>query len=80
MRHGEAVVDVIDDGPGIPEAVQPRVFDAFFSTKTVGEGTGLGLARRIVRNRHQGDLRFESRPGYTCFEVRLPLGQPDSPA
>jgi len=74
-NRGEAVVDVIDDGPGIPPEVQPRIFDPFFTTKGVGEGSGLGLdiARRIVKARHKGEIRFESKPGETCFEVKLPL-------
>lgn len=69
------VVDVIDDGPGIPRALQPRVFDPFFTTKGVGQGTGLGLsvAHRIVASMHRGELTFASEPGRTCFRVRLPI-------
>jgi signal transduction histidine kinase len=79
--RNDAVVDVIDDGPGIPADVQPRIFDPFFTTKGVGEGSGLGLdiARRIVKTRHKGEIRFESKPGETCFEVKLPLSG-NSPA
>ena len=67
-------VEVADDGPGIPPEVQPRVFDPFFTTKPVGEGTGLGLdiAQRLVL-RHHGELRLESEPGSTRFQVMLPL-------
>jgi signal transduction histidine kinase len=74
-NRDSAVVDVVDDGPGIPLEVQPRIFDPFFTTQGVGEGSGLGLgiARRIVRTRHKGEIRFESRAGETCFEVTLPL-------
>ncbi len=75
-RQGERVsVEVGDDGPGIPDDLQARVFDAFFTTKPVGQGTGLGLdiARRIVI-RHHGELRLRSRPGDTRFEVLLPVG------
>jgi signal transduction histidine kinase len=74
-RRDDAVVQIVDDGPGIPPDIQPRIFDAFYSTKPVGQGTGLGLdiARRIVHTRHKGDLSFESRPGFTCFEVCLPI-------
>jgi signal transduction histidine kinase len=70
---GEVVVAVEDDGPGIPEAVQPRLFEPFFTTKTVGQGTGLGLdiARRIIEA-HRGTLGFTSEPGRTRFTVRLP--------
>jgi len=69
-----AVVRVIDDGPGVPAEVLPRIFEPFFTTKPKGEGTGLGLgiARQIVA-KHGGEMRCESMPGRTCFEVRLPL-------
>ena len=67
-------VEVADNGPGIPEEAQSRVFDAFFTTKPVGEGTGLGLdiARRLVL-RHHGEMRLHSEPGSTRFQVMLPL-------
>ena len=70
------MVEVRDNGPGIPEHVRPHLFEPFFTTKPVGEGTGLGLdtALRIVR-KHRGNIRFETKPGDTCFQVRLPLGQ-----
>jgi signal transduction histidine kinase len=68
------VVEIIDNGPGIPDAVQPHLFEPFFTTKGVGEGTGIGLdtVYRIVRG-HHGEVSFESRPGRTSFQVRLPL-------
>jgi signal transduction histidine kinase len=77
-RDGDcAVVEVSDDGVGIPAEVRERIFDPFFTTKDVGFGTGLGLAtaRRIVVDRHDGSLTVESRPGCTTFSVRLPLEQ-----
>jgi signal transduction histidine kinase len=67
------LIEVADDGPGIPADVQPRVFDAFFTTKPVGHGPGLGLdvaQRIVVRNR--GELRLQSQPGDTRFQVLLP--------
>ena len=69
------VVEIADNGPGIPEDVQPRIFDPFFTTKDVGQGTGLGLdvARRIVTERCEGEIGFQSEPGNTRFWVRLPL-------
>jgi signal transduction histidine kinase len=72
-----AVVEIADDGPGIPEELAGRIFDPFFTTKDVGQGTGLGLAtaRRIVVERHDGSLTLDSRPGRTVFRVRLPFSQ-----
>jgi len=72
---GMAQVDVEDSGPGIPTALQNRIFEPFFTTKSVGEGTGLGLdiSYRIVVARHGGSLTVLSRPGRTCFIVRLPF-------
>ena len=69
------VVEIADNGPGIPEDVQPRIFDPFFTTKDVGQGTGLGLdvARRIVTERCEGEIGFQSERGDTRFWVRLPL-------
>ena len=80
---GSVLVEVGDDGPGIPDDIKERIFEPFFTTKPVGEGTGLGLdiAWRIVVNKHHGDLRVESQPGDTRFEVRLPIQQeqPEQP-
>jgi signal transduction histidine kinase len=75
------LVEIGDNGPGIPPEVLPRIFEPFFTTKGVGEGTGLGLdtVGRIVRN-HHGEIRVSSRPGYTRFQVYLPLTQPRSTA
>jgi signal transduction histidine kinase len=72
-----AVVEVADDGPGIPEDVRARIFEPFFTTKPVGEGTGLGLdtVRRIVEERHKGTISVASQPGATTFRVWLPLKQ-----
>ncbi len=76
-RHEDscAVVEITDDGPGIPAEVADRIFDPFYTTKDVGRGTGLGLstARQIVVDRHDGSLSLESEPGRTAFRVRLPL-------
>ena len=72
-----AIVEIEDNGPGIPQDIQSRIFDPFFTTKKVGEGTGLGLdtVARIVR-RHHGFIEVESQPGQTCFTIRLPFKQP----
>jgi signal transduction histidine kinase len=71
------MVEVGDTGPGVPEDVRTRVFEPFFTTKEVGKGTGLGLdiAWRIVVGRHAGEIRLESEPGNTRFQVTLPLRQ-----
>ena len=70
------VVEVRDDGPGIPPEARGRIFEPFFTTKDVGEGTGLGLdlVRRVVVG-HGGEIDFQSRPGDTRFRVRLPVTQ-----
>jgi signal transduction histidine kinase len=72
-----AVVELSDDGPGVPEDVAARIFDPFFTTKEVGQGTGIGLAtaRRIVVDQHDGSLTLDSVPGRTTFRVRLPFTQ-----
>lgn len=75
-RQGNwVVVEIEDNGPGIPEEIQGRIFDPFFTTKGPGKGTGLGLdiSYNIVVQRHHGDVRLTSRPGRTCFEVWLPM-------
>ena len=71
-------VEICDDGPGIPDDIVGNIFNPFFTTKPFGEGTGLGLdlARRIVVEKHHGDLRVESKPGDTRFIVLLPLQAP----
>lgn len=70
------LVEIGDNGPGIPPEVQSRIFDPFFTTKGVGEGTGLGLdiVRRIVRS-HKGTILVDSDRGRTVFQVRLPFNQ-----
>lgn len=68
------VVEIGDNGPGIPDEVKPHIFEPFFTTKAVGEGTGLGLdtVQRIVR-KHRGNIQVNSKPGDTRFQVWLPL-------
>ena len=76
-RHeGDAVVvEVVDSGAGMTPAVAARAFEAFYTTKDVDAGTGLGLdiARRIVVERHHGEITIDSRPGGTTMRVRLPV-------
>jgi len=70
------VVEIGDSGPGMPADVQARAFDAFYTTKAVGKGTGLGLdiSRRVVE-RHRGRITIESEPGQTVLRVYLPVRQ-----
>ncbi|MFE7122637.1 ATP-binding protein [Streptomyces sp. NPDC057617] len=80
-RDGEQLlVEVADTGPGIPAEIRPRIFEPFFTTKSVGDGTGLGLdiSYRIVVNKHRGDIRVQSQPGNTRFQVLLPITQEPS--
>jgi signal transduction histidine kinase len=73
------VVEIGDTGPGMPPQVADRAFEAFYTTKDVGRGTGLGLdiARRIVEERHGGTITIDSQPGQTVLRVRIPVRQPD---
>jgi signal transduction histidine kinase len=80
-REGEWVaVEIEDNGPGIPPEIEHRIFDAFFTTKPPGKGTGLGLniSYNIIVHKHSGDIKVFSQPGKTCFQVRLPIGEPGS--
>jgi signal transduction histidine kinase len=73
-------VEIGDTGPGVPAELQMKIFQPFFTTKPVGQGTGLGLdiSYRIVVERHGGDLSVQSVPGDTRFIVRLPLTERQS--
>ncbi len=70
------VVNISDNGQGVPDDIQGKIFDPFFTTKPPGKGTGLGLniTYNIVVQKHHGDIRLYSKPGYTCFTVILPVG------
>lgn len=78
-RHeaGEVVVEIEDDGPGIPPAQLPKIFDPFFTTKPPGKGTGLGLniSYNII-TKHNGEIIVTSQPGCTLFQIRLPVSKP----
>jgi signal transduction histidine kinase len=75
-----AIVEISDTGPGIPPDVRQRIFEPFFTTKAVGHGTGLGLdvSYRVVVSRHHGDIRVDSEPGQTTFQIRLPMTEVDN--
>jgi signal transduction histidine kinase len=82
LEEDQLVVEIVDNGSGIPANVQPHLFEPFFTTKPIGTGTGLGLviSNRIVGDRHGGEIEFESRPGETRFKVRLPIHPRLAPA
>jgi PAS domain S-box-containing protein len=69
------VVEIEDDGHGIPKENLSKIFDPFFTTKGPGKGTGLGLniSRNLVVQKHRGQMSVKSNPGGTCFSVRLPI-------
>ena len=69
------IVEIEDNGPGIPKAIQSKVFDPFFTTKPPGKGNGLGLniTYNIVVQKHRGDIKVFSQPGKSCFEIKLPI-------
>ena len=79
LEPDDVLIEIGDTGTGIPKDLQERIFEPFFTTKPVGEGTGLGLdiSYRVIAQRHGGDLRVESVPGNTRFQVRLPLVTPE---
>jgi signal transduction histidine kinase len=72
---GCVVVEITDNGPGIPADVQDKIFDPFFTTKAPGEGTGLGLniSHGIIVEKHGGQISVESKPGETRFTIKLPV-------
>jgi len=74
---GDIVVEVCDNGPGIPVAILPRIFDPFFTTKPPGKGAGLGLAAcHGIVTKHGGRIDVESQPlTQTRFRIRLPIPQ-----
>ncbi len=75
-EDGHAVLQVADNGPGIPAELQASVFDPFFTTKDVGKGTGLGLSISYkIAEEHGGRLRLCDEQGQgACFRLELPTG------
>jgi signal transduction histidine kinase len=75
QENGWVVVEIADNGTGIPQEIQANIFDPFFTTKPPGQGTGLGLnvSHNIVVQKHKGSIEVHSQPGSTRFEVRLPI-------
>lgn len=76
QHTGDTVqVEVWDDGPGIPPELHSKIFEPFFTTKP-GSGSGLGLDSVLrILSRYRGFIEVQSKPGATCFQVRLPLQQ-----
>jgi signal transduction histidine kinase len=74
-QDNHVIVEIEDNGPGIPEKIRSRIFEPFFTTKAPGKGTGLGLhiSHDIIANRHHGQLLVESQPGRTKFKAMLPV-------
>ncbi len=74
----QVLVEICDTGEGVPPELRQKIFEPVFTTKPVGQGTGLGLdiSYRVVTQRHHGDLRVVSVPGDTRFQVRLPIAEP----
>lgn len=68
-------MEIEDNGPGIPKEIQGRIFDAFFTTKPPGKGTGMGLdiTYNNVAYKHHGDISVASEPEKTVFSIRLPV-------
>jgi signal transduction histidine kinase len=69
------VVELKDSGPGIPSEIQSKIFDPFFTTKPPGQGTGMGLniSHNIIVQKHKGEIKVKSKPGETCFQIKLPI-------
>ena len=74
-EDNQVIVEIIDNGPGIPDDICSRIFEPFFTTKPPGQGTGLGLhiTHDIIVNRHHGLLQVKSKPGETVFRITLPV-------
>jgi signal transduction histidine kinase len=76
-----AVIEISDNGTGIPEEIRSKIFDPFFTTREVGKGTGQGLAiaHSVVVSKHQGTIDVSSQVGCgTTFVIRLPLADPSA--
>ena len=67
-----AIINIIDNGEGIPEDIRHKIFDPYFTTKSFGTGLGLTIVYKIIKE-HRGDISFKSKSGETVFSIKLPL-------
>ena len=73
VRDDHAILQVRDNGPGVPEEAWERVFDPYYTTKSEGTGLGLAIVKKIVLE-HGGEISCSKAPeGGACFQIRLPL-------
>ena len=74
-QENYVLIEIVDNGPGIPNEIQSRIFEPFFTTKEIGLGTGIGLdlVYRIIVVEHQGNINCLSEPGKTKFQIKLPI-------
>ncbi|MCG9875565.1 MAG: ATP-binding protein [Leptospiraceae bacterium] len=79
-EENEILVEFQDNGPGVPPDIQEKIFQAFFTTKPRGEGSGLGLhiTKQII-DKHRGRIDFSSTPGKTLFQIYLPIDKTTKP-
>ena len=75
LQEDWVMVEIIDSGSGIPKEIQDKIFEPYFTTKPPGKGTGLGLeiSKKIIVDKHMGDIQVISKPGETKFTIKLPL-------
>jgi len=71
-------VQIIDNGPGVPDEMKDRIFFPLVSGREGGHGVGLTIAQTFV-TQHHGTIELESRPGHTCFSILLPIDPQDTP-
>jgi signal transduction histidine kinase/predicted CoA-binding protein len=78
LEENWVLVELEDTGPGMPKDVQEKIFSPFFTTKPMGKGTGLGMNISFnIIQKHRGEIKVFSRPGKTCFSIRLPVNFDD---
>ncbi|MCH7663915.1 MAG: GHKL domain-containing protein, partial [Chloroflexi bacterium] len=75
LQEDWVTVEIIDNGAGIPKEIQDKIFEPYFTTKPPGQGTGLGLeiSKKIIVDKHMGDIQVKTKHGETKFTIKLPL-------